>query len=405
MRPTAPLAVLLAVTALGGTACAQPSDVTFTYGERNTDFMPAFENQTRAPLQSTGFELETTVVASGLEHPWGIAPLPEGGHLVTERPGRLRHVAPDGTLSEPMAGVPEVLAQEQGGLLDVKLGPDFAADRMVYLTYAKPMGGGRSATAAARGRLSDDMTALEGVEDIFVQDPPSPSPMHYGSRLAFDGRGHVFVTTGEHFTERERDHAQDLDKTYGKVVRLNLDGSVPDDNPFAGREGAIPSIWSLGHRNVQAAVVTPDGALLTVEHGPRGGDELNRPEPGLNYGWPVVSYGENYDGSPVGSGQASQEGMEQPVYFWDPVIAPGGMDLHQGEAFSAWNGDLLIGSLYPGGVVRIELGEDGRVSAEERLLRDAGRVRTVEVLPDGSFVYLTDTESGEIVHVTPKAPS
>ena len=229
--------------------------------------------------------------------------------------------------------------------------------------------------------------------------------MHYGSRIVFDDDDHAFVTTGEHFTQKERDYAQDLDKTYGKVVRLNLDGSVPEDNPFVGQEGALGSIWSYGHRNVQAAVVTPDGTLLTVEHGPQGGDELNRPEPGLNYGWPVVSYGEQYSGEPIGSGQASAEGMEQPVYFWDPVIAPGGMDLHAGEAFSQWNGDLLIGSLYPGGVVRVELGDDGRVTAEERLLRDAGRVRTVEVLDDGSFVILTDTADGEVIRVTPKAPA
>ena len=401
-------AILLAATttALAGAASAQSSEPAFTYGQRNTDFMPAFEHQTRAPLQDSGLELETSVIVGGLEHPWGIAVLPEGGYLVTERAGRLRHVGSDGALSEPLSGVPEVLAREQGGLLDVAVGPDFASDRMVYLTYSKPVGAdGLSVTAAARGRLSDDMSALEGVEDIFVQDPPSANPMHYGSRIVFDGEGHAYVTTGEHFSDQEREFAQDLDKTYGKVVRVALDGSAPEDNPFAGRDGAAPEIWSYGHRNVQAAVVAPDGTLWTVEHGPQGGDELNRPEPGLNYGWPVVSYGRNYDGSPVGSGQAEAEGMEQPVYFWDPVIAPGGMDLHQGDTFSQWNGDLLIGSLYPGGVVRIALGEDGRVSAEERLLRDAGRVRTVKVLDDGSFVYLTDTEDGEIVHVTPKTPA
>ena len=396
---------LLAASTLAGAACAQPSQPSFTYGQRNTDFMPAFENQTRAPLQESGYEIETAVVAGGLEHPWGIAVLPGGGYLVTERAGRLRHVAADGTLSEPLGGVPDVLAREQGGLLDVALGPDFESDRAVYLTYSKFMGDGVSATAAARGTLSEDMSALEGLEDVFVQDPPSSNPMHYGSRIVFDGEGHAYVTTGEHFSERERVFAQDLDKTYGKVVRIALDGSTPEDNPFAGREGAVGSIWSLGHRNVQAAVVAPDGTLWTVEHGPRGGDELNRPEPGLNYGWPVISYGKNYDGSPVGSGEAVAKGMEQPVYFWDPVIAPGGMDVHAGLAFSEWNGDLLIGSLYPGGVVRVELGEDGRVTAEERLLRDAGRVRTVKVLEDGSFVLLTDTEDGEIVHVTPKAPA
>ena len=391
--------------AIAAPACAQ-QDTSFTYGQRNTDYLPAFENQTRAPLVDTGYELVTQVVAGGLEHPWGIAALPaEGGYLVTERAGRLRHVSADGTLSEPLSGVPEVLAREQGGLLDVALGPDFAADRMVYLTYSKPMGEGLSATAAARGRLSEDLTALEGVEDVFVQEPPSPSPMHYGSRIVFDGRGHAFVTTGEHFTEAERVYAQDLDKTYGKVVRIGLDGSIPRDNPYVGDDAALDAIWSYGHRNVQAAAIDARGTLWTIEHGPQGGDELNRPEPGLNYGWPVISYGEQYSGGPVGSGEAKMEGMEQPVYFWDPVIAPGGMDVHSGRAFSQWNGDFLVGSLYPGGVVRVEIGEDGRVSAEERLLRDAGRVRTVEVLEDGSFVYLTDEPDGEIVRVTPKSSS
>jgi glucose/arabinose dehydrogenase len=396
------LAALLLATAIAAPAGAQP---TFTYGERNTDFIPAFEAQTRAPIQASGYELSTEIIAGGLEHPWGIAALPDGGFLVTERPGRLRHVAPDGTLSEPIAGVPEVLAEDQGGLLDVALGPDFASDRSVYLTYAKPMGDGLSATAAARGTLSQDMSALEGVEDIFVQEPASPTPMHYGSRIVFDGQGHAFVTTGEHSSQAERVFAQDLDKTYGKIVRIALDGSVPEDNPFVGRDDALGSIWSYGHRNVQGAAIDGDGTLWTIEHGPRGGDELNRPEPGLNYGWPVISYGERYSGGPIGSGQAKMEGMQQPVYFWDPVIAPGGMDVHSGDAFAEWNGDFLIGSLYPGGIVRLEMDGEGRVSAEERLLRDAGRVRTVRVLDDGSFVYLTDTPDGEIVRVTPEGSS
>lgn len=400
MRSTvALLAVVAAAPAAGQT--------TFTYGERNTDFLPAFERQTRAPLQNSDVELQSELIAGGLVHPWGVAALPDGGFLVTERAGRLRHVTADGELVEaPLAGVPEVLAREQGGLLDVALGPDFAADRMIYLTYSKPVGGdGMSATAAARGRLADDLSGIEGVEDIFVQDPPSPSPMHYGSRIVFDDAGHAFVTTGEHSTQSERVYAQDLDKTYGKVVRVDLDGAVPEDNPFIGQNGAVESIWSYGHRNVQAAAMMPDGTLYTIEHGPKGGDELNRPEPGLNYGWPVISYGERYSGGPIGSGEAAMEGMEQPVYFWDPVIAPGGMDVHSGDIFADWNGDLLIGSLYPGGVVRISLDEDGRVEAEERLMRDAGRVRTVHVLNDGSFVILTDTENGSLMRVTSKTPS
>ena len=380
-------------------ACAQ----SFTWGERNTDLAPAFAQQFRAPLATTDVEIAQDVLAGGLVHPWGIAVLPGGaGYLVTERSGDLRHLSVDGTLSDPIAGVPEVLAERQGGLLDVAVGPTFADDRAVFLTYAKPMGDGRSATAAARATLSDDRTALSDVVDIFVQDPPSPTPMHYGSRIVFLPDGTAALTTGEHSSRRERVFAQDLDKTYGKVARVALDGTAPSDNPFVGQAGAVDTIWSYGHRNIQGAAVAPDGTLWTIEHGPAGGDELNRPEAGLNYGWPVISYGENYDGSEVGSGEAAREGMEQPVYFWDPVIAPGGMMFHQGAAFGDWNGDLLIGSLYPGGVVRLSLDAEGRVVEEERLLRDVGRVRDVEVLEDGTFLILTDFENGSVIHVRPK---
>ena len=376
----------------------------FDYGQRNTDFPPAFPEQFRAPLAQSEVELETETLAGGLVHPWGIAVLPdEAGYLVTERAGQLRHVTADGAVSAPIAGVPEVFAREQGGLLDVAVSPDFASDRMVYMTYAKPTGSeGQSATAAARGVLSDDLSELTEVEDIFVQDPPSDAPMHYGSRILLPGDGTAIVTTGEHFTEETRVFAQDLDKTYGKVIRVNVDGSTPDDNPFVGDEAAVDTIWSYGHRNVQGAALQDDGTLWTIEHGPKGGDELNRPEAGLNYGWPVISYGKNYDDTPVGSGESKQEGMEQPVYFWDPVIAPGGMMFHAGETFSDWNGDLLIGSLNPGGVVRLSLSEDGLVTEEERLLRDQGRVRDVEVLEDGSFLFITDFDNGSLMHVTPK---
>ncbi|MCK0167166.1 PQQ-dependent sugar dehydrogenase [Jannaschia sp. S6380] len=374
----------------------------FTWGERNTDFPPAFPEQFRAELVSSDVSLTTETLAGGLVHPWGIATLPEdAGWLVTERAGRLRHIAPDGTMSDPLSGVPEVLAQGQGGLLDVALGPNFAEDRMIYLTYAKPMGDGLSATAAARGALSEDMTALDGIEDIFVQDPPDDTAKHFGSRILFPGDGTAVITTGEHSSMETRVYAQDLDKTYGKVIRVNLDGSIPPDNPFVDDPNAVDSIWSLGHRNIQGAAYDADGTLWTIEHGPAGGDELNRPEPGLNYGWPVISYGEQYNGGPIGSGEAVQEGMEQPVYFWDPVIAPGGMAFHSGEAFADWNGDILASSLYPGGVVRLSLNADDLVVEEERLLRDIGRVRDVEVQPDGTFLILTDFQNGAVIRVAP----
>lgn len=372
-------------------------------GPRNVpDFQPAFPEQTRAPEARSGVELAVETVADGLVHPWGLAVLPEGGFLVTERPGRLRHVAPDGTLSEPIAGVPEVLAQKQGGLLDVALSPDFATDRLVYLTYAKPMPGGLSATAAARGTLSPDSTTLEDVSDIFVQDPPSPTPMHYGSRLVFDGKGHVFITTGEHSAPAERVFAQDLGKTYGKVVRVGLDGTVPDDNPFAGTEGALPTIWSYGHRNIQAAALDPEGRLWIVEHGPKGGDELNLVEPGDNYGWPVISYGENYDSTPVGSGRAAEEGMEQPVYYWDPVIAPSGLVFYDGGLFPDCQGDALIGAMRPPGLMRLEIDGD-RVTGEERLLPDQGRIRDVALAADGAILVITDANDGALLRLTPQA--
>lgn len=376
------------------------------WGPRNAGFEPAFDNQTRAELVQSDMEFEFRQIAGGLEHPWGIAELPDGqGLLVTERPGRLVHVSLDGTVSEPISNLPEIFNQSangntQAGLLDVKLGPNFARDRWVYMTYAKPKGEGRSVTAAARGKLSEDMTELTDVQEIFEQTPASPVPMHYGSRIVFDGEGHLFITTGEHFTEKERQKAQDLGTTYGKVVRLNLDGTIPEDNPFVGDAEALDEIWSYGHRNIQGAAMR-DGQLYTVEHGPAGGDEINIPQPGANYGWPVVSYGVNYDGSEVGSGKARAEGMEEPAYYWDPVIAPGDMTFYEGEMMAPWQGDPLVAGLVAPGIVR--LGWDGeRVSEEERLFTRYGRVRDVEVLDDGSLVLATDYADGGLVHVTRK---
>jgi glucose/arabinose dehydrogenase len=383
---------LLAVPAFAEPVAQGPKNV--------PDFEPAFPEQTRAPEMRSDFALEVATVAEGLVHPWGVAPLPEGGWLVTERPGRMRIVAADGTVSEPLAGIPEVHARQQGGLLDVALSPDFANDRMVYFTYSKPMGDGLSATAAARGTLSADATALEGVADVFVQEPPSPTSLHYGSRLVFDGAGHLFVTTGEHSSAAERGFAQDLGKTYGKVIRVAPDGAVPGDNPFVGTEGAIPTIWSYGHRNIQAAALDADGQLWTVEHGPKGGDELNRIEPGLNYGWPVISYGENYDGSPVGKGITAAEGMEQPRYYWDPVIAPSGLLFYAGDLFADWQGDALVGAMKPAGIMRLRLDGD-TVTGEERLLPDHGRIRDLAMDPDGALVAITDDENGALLRITP----
>lgn len=384
-----PLALSLLIPSLAAAQVEQ--------GPANADFQPAFEGQTRAEALS-GVAVQADTFAEGLEHPWGIAALPDGQFLVTERPGRLRSIAADGSLSEPIEGLPEVDARGQGGLLDVAVGPDFANDRMIYWSYAKRVEDG-TVTAAARGVLSDDLASLSEVAEIFVQDPVSQATKHYGSRIAFDGEGHVIITTGEHSDAPEREKAQDLDATWGKVIRLNLDGSIPEDNPYA-QGGGAPSVWSYGHRNIQSAAYGPDGTLWIIEHGPLGGDELNAIKPGANYGWPVVSYGLNYDQTPVGSGEARAEGMEEPTYYWDPVIAPGGMIFYEGETFSDWQGDILVGSLRPGALVRLTL-EDGRVTGEERMLTDVGRVRDVEETAEGELLILIDDENGSVMKVTP----
>jgi glucose/arabinose dehydrogenase len=314
--------------------------------------------------------------------------------LVTERPGRLRVVARGGRVSEPLAGAPEVLARGQGGLLDVALSPGFGQDRLVYLSFAEPGEGGAS-TAVARGRLGD--RGLEGVQVIWRQQPKVSGTHHWGSRLVFRPDGTLFVTLGDRLAYRER--AQDLSVTIGKVVRLNADGSIPRDNPFVGRADARPEIWSYGHRNIQAAALDPSGQLWTVEHGARGGDELNHPQPGRNYGWPVITYGVEYSGGRIGVG-TSRPGMEQPVYYWDPVIAPSGAVFYTGDAFPDWRGDLLVGSLQPGCLVRLKV-EGNRVVREDRYLADLGRIRNVRQGPDGLVYLLTDSPNGRILRLEP----
>ena len=361
-------------------------------GPANADFAPAFAAQTRAPaLPQTTVSVDA--FADGLDSPWGIAALGNGQYLVTERPGNLRIVSADGSLSAPLPGLPDVAAQGQGGLLDVAVSPRFVQDRTIFWTYSKRVRGGL-VTAAARGRLEVDGRISE-VMDIFVQDNPARGGRHFGSRIIPMGDGTVWITTGDRGAGDSGTLVQDIATTHGKVIRVNADGTVPADNPFVGRAGN-DLIWSLGHRNMQGAAIGP-GGLWTIEHGPRGGDELNRPQAGLNYGWPVVSYGVNYGGSDVGQGLARAPGFEEPVYYWDPVIAPGGMMFYDGP-YGDWQGDLLIASLNPGGLVRLKL-RDGRVAGEERLLRDAGRIRDVEVLNDGAVLVLLD--AGEILRVTP----
>lgn len=363
---------------------------------------PAFGGQTRAAQIEETIELDAQTVADGLEHPWGLAFLPGSDMLVTERPGRLRLITPQGDVSEPLEGLPEVDARGQGGLLDVSLAPDFADSRWVYLSYAEPREDGRNATAVARGRLSEDRSRLTDVETVFQQQPAWDSTKHFGSRLVWGTDGTLWITVGERSLVEPRQLAQTLDNTIGKVLRINADGSIPEDNPFVGRADALDSIWSYGHRNIQGAARHPEThELWTIEHGPKGGDELNRPEPGLNYGWPVITYGEDYSGADIGEGITQQEGMEQPVYYWDPVIAPGDMAFYTGERFDGWQDSLVIASLAPGGLARVTL-EDGRVTGEARYLEDLGRVRDVDQGPDGALWVLTDKGNGALIRVVPK---
>lgn len=344
--------------------------------------------------------IQVETVAKGLAKPWGLAFLPDGSMLVTEKAGRLRHVAADGTVSEPISGVPEVDAGGQGGLLDVTVHPDFAENRLVAISYSEPGPGGNS-TAAAFATLSDDMSRLEDLKVVFSQKPKVESRGHFGSRVVFDGEGHVYITTGERMTDKFRVQAQDLGSHLGKIIRLNEDGSVPDDNPFAGQADAQPEIWSYGHRNVQAAAMNPaSGALWAIEHGPKGGDELNIPEPGKNYGWPVVSYGVNYDGTPVNKGAHEAAGMVGPIYQWTPVIAPSGMMFHSGAMFPEWKGDLFVGGLKSTALVRLDV-EGGAIKGEERMIEALGqRIRDVAEGPDGAIYVITDANNGAVLRIS-----
>jgi len=359
---------------------------------------PAFAGQTRAPGVTTQATLAHTVVAAGLEHPWGLALLPDGRWLVTERPGRLRIITAEGQKSEPIAGLPAVAAVGQGGLLDVAVGPTFASDRLIYWAYAEPREGG-NATSVARGRLSDDGTKVENVQVIFRALPTYEGNKHFGGALAFAPDGKLFLTLGERSDAPMRPQAQDLGSHMGKVIRINTDGSVPADNPFVHTAGARPEIWSLGHRNVQGVAITPDGQVWTIEHGTRGGDEVNHDRAGVNYGWPIVAYGVEYAGGPINGGVTAREGLEQPVYYWDPVIAPGGATFYEGAMFPGWRGNLLVAGLKEKHIVRLVLQND-RVVGEERLLTDLGeRIRDVAVGPDGAVWAITDETDGKLVRL------
>ena len=404
MRPYALAAsvfVLALATACGangqGQTAAQDGAPLPTGPANAPDQQPAFPGQTRAPAVRTEVALAHTVIASGLVEPWGLAVLPDGRWLVTERPGRMRIITAAGDVGEPISGLPAVDARGQGGLLDVIVGPTFPDDRMIYWSYAEPREGG-NATSVARGRLSEDGTRVENVQVIFRAAPTYDGDKHFGSSLAFDNAGHLFITLGERSDARMRPQAQDLGSHMGKTIRINADGSVPADNPFVDREGALPEIWSLGHRNVQGIAIAGD-EVWTVEHGTRGGDEINLDRAGLNYGWPDVAYGVEYRGAPINDGVTASEGTTQPVYYWDPVIAPGGMTFYDGPMFPGWQGNLLVAALKEKHIARLVL-ENGEVVGEERLLTDLGdRVRDVAVAPDGAVWAITDEQNGKLVRL------
>jgi len=359
---------------------------------------PAFAQDTQR-VRTDKVEVIVETVARNLDHPWGLTFLPDGRMLVTERPGRLRIVAADGALSEPIKGMPRIAARGQGGLLDVALDPNFPQNRLVYLSFAEDRGEGRAGTSVMRGRLDEAGSALTDTKVIFRQEPSHTGGNHFGSRLVFDRNGNLFVTVGDRFDLR--DQAQNPANHLGKIIHIRPEGGPAPDNPFLNRDGTRPEIWSIGHRNVQGAALNPaTGELWTAEHGARGGDEINIPRKGKNYGWPVITYGVDYSGAKIGEG-TKKAGMEQPIYYWDPSIAPSGMAFYTGDKFPAWRGSVLVGALAGKLVSRLETDGD-RITGEERMLRQLGeRIRDVRQGPDGYVYLLTDSSQGRILRVRP----
>lgn len=341
------------------------------------------------------------VLTSKLEHPWGLAFIGDGRMLVTERPGRMRVVEADGKLGEPLAGLPKIDAGGQGGLLDVVTDSGFARNRTVYFCFSEPAASGSgNSTALASARLSDDARRLENLRVLFSQKPKYGSDAHFGCRIVEAKDGTLFLTLGDRYKRKE--DAQTLGNHHGKVVRVAKDGTVPKDNPFVGKRGALPEIWSYGHRNVQGATLGPDGKLWTHEHGAQGGDEINRTDAGRNYGWPVISWGQDYGGGKIGEGLTEKEGMEQPVHYWTPSIAPSGMTFLRSDKYGReWQGNLFVGALKFQYLDRIVL-RDGKVVREEKLLEDLKqRIRDVREGPDGLLYVLTDSSEGQLIRLLP----
>jgi glucose/arabinose dehydrogenase len=351
-------------------------------------------------LDAGGIAVEAETIASGLEHPWSLEFLPDGGAIVSERPGRLRLIGAEGALSEPVDGVPEVVARGQGGLLDVALAPDFAQSGMIFFTFSEPGDGGQG-TALARARLvTTGKPRLDNLEVIFRMAKKTGTTHHFGSRIVIMPDGTLMATTGD---RGDGERAQDMRDSAGAVIRINADGSIPPDNPSPDGSGSLPELWSKGHRNIQGAAYDPvTKGLLTVEHGARGGDEVNRPEAGKNYGWPVISYGVDYSGAKLGVGTEAP-GYEQPLFYWDPSIAPSGLAVYEGDMFPEWKGDLLVGSLKFELLSRLDRDESGRIGEEERMFEgEFGRIRDVKVAADGSIWLVTDEDDGAVIRISRK---
>lgn len=350
-------------------------------------------------IKTEAANIRVTTIAEGLENVWSFAFLPDGNLLVTEKPGRMRIVTQAGKVGEPLQGLPQIYNQGQAGLLDVVLAPDFATSKKIYFSYSEPGEKGTNSTAVAHAILNGN--TLEKVTRIFSQKPKIESSAHFGSRLVWAEDGTLFVTLGDRYSEKDK--AQTLDNHQGKVIRINADGSVPKDNPYVKKAGALPEIWSYGHRNVQGAAINPlTKKLWTGEHGPQGGDELNIDEAGKNYGWPVITYGENYGGGKIGEG-THKDGMEQPVYKWVPSIATAGFIFYTGDKFPQWKNNILVTSLREQTLVRLVLDGD-KITKEERLLKkDVGqRLRSVIQGPDGLIYLATDESKGKILRLSPQ---
>lgn len=390
---------LLAVPALGQSA-GTPVETGAPNAPNQT---PAFEGQTRAPQPANPLTVATEVAADDLPQLWAMEFLPDGRMLVTAKAGTMHIIAGDGTAGPAITGVPKVDARGQGGLLDVALGPDYETTGLIYFSFSEPREGGNGTSVASARLVPDDAggAALEDVTIIFQQLPTYNGDKHFGSRLVFGPAGELYLTVGERSDVEPRQQAQDLGSGLGKVFRIDVQGDALEGNPFIGEDGALPEIWSLGHRNMQSAALDGEGRLWTVEHGPRGGDELNRPEAGVNYGWPEVTYGIEYSGAPVGAGVTADGQTEQPVYYWDPVIAPSGMAFYEGAEFPQLANAFLIGGLVTQGIVVVHI-ENDTVAFEERIPLEA-RVRDVKVGPDGAIYAVTENRSSassQIIRVT-----